>query len=98
MTVIGRCCSTLQQARFGQAVSGQLLALQRVDFVAEFGQANLLAGRDEGEGQAGRFVCCFRRSCSGPDCAQGDVEQAADQEGERHDHGNHGEGVFCLVP
>ena len=44
-----------QQARFGQPVSDQLLPLQGVDFIAEFGQANLLAGRDEGEGQAGRM-------------------------------------------
>ena len=40
-------------AVFGQAVGGELLALQRVDLVAEGGEADFAAGRDEGEGEAG---------------------------------------------
>jgi hypothetical protein len=53
MTVIGRCCSTLSGARFGEAVGGQLFALQGVDFVAEAGQADFAARGDEGQRQAG---------------------------------------------
>jgi len=35
-----------ERLRFGQAVGGQLFALQRVDFVPEFGEADF-AGRRE---------------------------------------------------
>jgi len=47
--------SLLQQpdaAPDGQTVGSQLLALERVDFVAQRGEADFGAGRDEGKGQA----------------------------------------------
>jgi len=43
----------LERAGFGEAVGGELFALERVDFVAESGETDFLAGRDEGERQAG---------------------------------------------
>ena len=46
----------LERARFGEAVGGELFALERVDFVAESGEADFLAGRNEGERQAGRLA------------------------------------------
>ena len=49
----------LDRAGFGQAIGSELFALQRVNFVTKAGQANLLAGWDEGEGQA-RRVWVFR--------------------------------------
>ena len=46
----------LERARFGEAVGGELFALERVDFVAESGETDFLAGRNEGERQAGRLA------------------------------------------
>ncbi len=55
-----------QRAGFSQAVGGQLLALERVEFIAESCQADFRAGRDEGERI--EFVS-FLYSSSGPDGA-----------------------------
>ena len=51
-----------QWTGFGQTVSGELLALQWIDFIAEGCQSDVCAGRDEGQWQAGRGrVVCFWR-------------------------------------